>query len=122
MKPVAEKHLVRWVLKTYGAHPRLRIARVNTGVGWFNGEGQPCRKTDLGAHPVRFNPIGTSDIIGIMSPNGRFISIECKRLGGKMTTEQKIMKRVIEKFGGLHIFAEKESDVTTAFENEGIHL
>jgi hypothetical protein len=95
----------------WGAHPRLRIVRVNTGVRLVR-QRQPARKTDPDAYPVHFNPKGTSDIVGLIAPTGRMLMIECKAgLAARSRREQKIMQRVVTKFGGLYVLAWSLTDV-----------
>lgn len=106
------------ILKRWGAHPKLRLARVNTGVGWFNDLG-PCRKTDDDARPVHFNPKGTADIVGIVE-GGRMIMIEVKSADGVQSKDQIIMERVITKFGGAYCLARTVADVDAFFAGLGI--
>lgn len=107
------------ILRAWGAHPRLRIARVNTGVGWFNDSG-PCRRTDPGARPVRFNPPGTADIVGVIAPAGRLLMIEVKAPNGRQREAQVTMQRVVTRFGGLYVVARSVADVDAALAVEGI--
>jgi hypothetical protein len=115
----AEAWLLYEVLKAWGAHPRIRVARINTGVGWFNDSG-PCRRTDRGARPVRFNPPGTADICGLIAPEGRLLMIECKAPGGEQRKEQRAMQRVVTEFGGLYVLARCLADVDAALFPLGI--
>lgn len=108
------------ILKAWGAHARIRFARINTGVGWFAG-GWPARKTDPGARPVRFNPKGTGDIVGLIAPEGRLLMIECKSATGTQLPEQKVMQRVITQFGGLYVVARALEDVDAALATMGIY-
>ncbi len=107
------------ILKAWGANPRLRFARCNTGVGWF-AKGKPARKTDPDAYPVRFNPEGTADIVGLMAPSGRMLMIEVKGPKGKQSDSQKKMQAVVTRFGGLYVVARSVSDVDQALAAVGI--
>lgn len=107
------------ILEAWGAHSRLRLDRINTGVGWFNDDG-PCRKTDHGARPVRFNPKGTGDLVGLIAPWGRMLMIEAKTATGKQSKEQIVMQRVVTAFGGLYIVARSVADVDAALAELGI--
>lgn len=109
----SEAHLLADVLVRWGAHPRLRIARVNTGVGWF-ARGKPARKGDPGAYPVRFNPKGTADVVGLMAPTGRMVMIECKGPDGKQSAEQATMQRIVTTFGGIYVLARSMAEVDAA--------
>lgn len=114
-----EAFIQRDILAAWGSHPRLRIDRINTGVGWFNSKG-PCRRKDPGARPVRFNPKGTADIVGLIAPTGRMLQIECKAPGETQSDEQIVMQRVITAFGGLYILAFSLADVDAALAPLGI--
>lgn len=114
-----ERDVQHAILATWGAHPRLRFARVNTGVGWF-ANGEPARKTDPGAYPVRFNPKGTADIVGLIAPSGRMLMIECKAPRKGPSKEQIAMRRVVERFGGLYVLARSLADFDAAMSSVGI--
>lgn len=115
----SEAHIQAAILRAWGAHPRLRIARINTGIGWFN-DGGPCRKTDPGARPVRFNPPGTADIVGLIAPTGRMLMIEVKAEHGRQSEDQERMQRIVTMFGGLYILARSVEDVDRALAAEGL--
>ncbi len=94
-----ESQLVHDVLAAWGAHPRVRIARINTGAAKIKGR------------LVRFGVPGTGDIVGLIAPDGRMLMIECKSATGKQRKEQRAMQRVIEKWGGIYILALTLNDV-----------
>ncbi len=98
---MTEAEIQSAVLEAWGAHPRLRLVRVNTGVGWY-AKGQPARKSDAGAYPVKFNPAGTPDIVGIIAPSGRVLTMEIKTPRGKQSEEQQRAQRIITAFGGVY--------------------
>lgn len=98
------------ILKAWGAHPRVRIARVNTGAAKV---GNPPRL-------VRFGVPGTADICGLIAPTGRLLMIECKSATGQLRAAQEVMQRVVEAFGGLFIVARSLADVDAALAAEGI--
>lgn len=107
------------ILLRWGAHPSIRLARCNVGVGWF-ANGQPARKTEPGAYPVRFNPPGTADIVGILAPSGRMIMIEVKSAKGKAREDQITMRRVVERFGGAYCIARSLEDADAFFASLGL--
>lgn len=115
---MAERDLVYAILSTWGAHPRLRIWRANTGVGWFAG-GAPARKTDPGAYPVHFGTPGQADISGLVLPAGRRLEIECKAKT-RQSDDQKSFQRMIENFGGLYVLARSLEDVDRALAALGV--
>lgn len=108
-----ERRIQHDVLAAWGAHPRLRMARVNTGVGWF-AHGAPARKSDPGAYPVRFNPKGTADIVGLMAPTGRLFMLECKTATGTQTKEQRSMMLIVRAFGGFYAVVRSLADADEA--------
>ena len=105
-----EAQLLHDVLKAWGAHPRLRIWRVNTGVGWF-ANGAPARKADPGAYCVRFGVPGQADVSGLILPDGQRLEIETKARNGRQSDEQKRWQRIIESFGGIYVLARSVADV-----------
>lgn len=108
-----ERDLLHLILSTWGAHPQLRIWRANTGVGWF-ANGQPARKTDPGAYPVKFGTPGQGDISGLVLPSGRRLEIETKTERGRQSDDQKSFQTMIERFGGLYVLARSLDDVDRA--------
>lgn len=103
-----ESHLVTAILLAWGAHPRLRIARINTGAA------------GLGNRLVRFNPKGTGDIVGLIAPTGRMLMIECKSATGAQRKEQQTMERVVTAMGGLYVLARSVDDVDRALRAVGV--
>lgn len=89
---MSESALVRSVLLAYGTDPRYRLYRNNVGVA----RGL-TRDT-----PIRFGLCtGSSDIIGIAAPEGRFIAIECKTGKARTTKEQLAFLRMVSDMGGI---------------------
>lgn len=103
-----ESHLVYAILAKYGSHPRLRLARVNTGAAKIKGR------------MVRFGVPGTADIVGLIAPHGRMIMIECKTDVGRQSKAQQVMQRVVTQFGGLYVLARTIGDVDRAMIEQGI--
>lgn len=104
-----ESSLLYAVLNAWGAHPRLRLWRQNTGAATLNGR------------LVRFGTPGAADIQGILRPAGRFLAIECKSATGKQREEQAKWQRMVEEHGGLYVLARSLEDVDAALAKEGIH-
>lgn len=103
-----EAHIQHAILAAWGAHPRLRIARVNTGAAHIKGR------------LVRFGVPGTADIVGLLAPWGRMVMIEVKTQAGKQREAQIVMQRVVTSMGGLYIVARSVADVDAAFAALGI--
>jgi hypothetical protein len=106
----SESWIVYEILKTWGAHPRLRIARINTGKAF------PPKSRQL----VTFGVPGTADIVGLIAPTGRMLMIECKTATGTQRDAQVTMQQVITKFGGLYVLARSVADVDAALAPLGI--
>ena len=115
---MAERDLLFEILSTWGAHPALRIWRANTGMGWF-ANGEPARKTDRGAYPVRFGTPGQGDISGLVLPSGRRLEIECKART-KQSDDQKSFQKMIVSFGGVYVLARSLDDVDRALAALGV--
>jgi len=67
----------------------------------------PYKKT------FRFNPYvlkGIADILGIL-PDGKFLAIEVKRPGGKLSEWQTAFLQAIQQYGGIAFMAEDVKDV-----------
>lgn len=96
------------ILRAWGAHPRLRLARINTGAAMLSGR------------LVRFNPPGTGDIVGLISPTGQMLMIECKTAAGRQREAQRTMQRIVTQFGGLYVVARSLADVDAALARIGI--
>ena len=120
MRERPEALIQHQILEAYGAHPRLRIARINVGVGWF-AKGKPARKSDPGAYPVKFGVKGTADIMGILAPTGRVIAFEVKADQGTQRPEQIAMQRMITKFGGAYYVVRSLADADAAFATLGVY-
>lgn len=103
-----ESKVVHAILKSWGAHPRLRIWRVNTGMAQLKGQW------------VRFGVPGQADISGVVGPTGIRLEIECKAPKGRQSDEQKAWQAMIEKFGGLYVLARSVEDVDRALAAIGI--
>lgn len=97
-----EAFVVHDILKAWGAHPRLRIARINTGGAMLRGQF------------VRFGVPGTGDIVGLIAPSGRLLMIECKTATGKQREAQITMERVVTAMGGLYVVARSLADADAA--------
>lgn len=105
---MTEAQIQHAILAAWGSHPRIRIARINTGVARF------------GPRTVRFNPPGTADIVGLIAPSGRMLMIEVKAARGQQRDAQAAMERVVTAFGGLYILARDLDTVDRALAREGI--
>lgn len=96
---MTEAQVQHAILLKYGAHPRIRIARINTGAALVRGR------------LVKFGVPGTADIVGLIAPSGRFLAIEVKSATGRQSYDQKRFERVITAMGGVYVLARSVADV-----------
>lgn len=105
----SESWILYDILQAWGAHPRLRIWRANTGVAQIEDRS------------VRFGTPGQADISGLLLPHGQRLEIECKTSTGKQSPAQKSFQAMIEAFGGLYVLARRIADVDAALAQLGIY-
>jgi hypothetical protein len=67
---------------------------------------------------MSFGLKGSSDILGIL-PGGRFIAVECKARGGRLSPEQREFLADIKALGGLAIVAKSWTDRDQALRESG---
>lgn len=60
--------------------------------------------------------VGSSDLIGIVGPYGRFLAIECKAEKGRTREEQTAWIEIIRNFGGVAGYARSVEDAMTLVE------
>jgi hypothetical protein len=73
-------------------------------------------KRDTGAYiPLAFGEKGIADIIGC-TPEGRFLEVEVKRPGKKLSAEQTEFIKDVIKHNGIGIVATSIDDVMGSFE------
>lgn len=65
---------------------------------------------------VRAGVKGVSDIICVWAPYGRFVGVECKKLGEGPDEDQIAWGKSVTKMGGLYIVAWSPEDVRASLE------
>jgi hypothetical protein len=101
-----ESAVLRDVLAMLALEPDLAVWRQNTGA-----------LPDPSGRLIRFGLcIGSSDIIGILAPTGRFLAIEVKRPGEKPTKLQTLFLAAIRRWGGFATVVHSAIDVHSAIE------
>lgn len=68
---------------------------------------------------VRYGLKGSADIIGIL-PDGRFLSVECKREGGKVRPEQKQFQDMINSNNGVAVIVHSCDELLAELKKRGI--
>lgn len=71
---------------------------------------------DGGFRPFRLGDKGIADLIGC-TPTGRFLAIEVKRKGGKISDEQVAFLDSVRRVGGIGLVAQSLDDVMAAHES-----
>jgi len=102
---IREPQIQKQILQYLSAKGIFAI-RVNSGAT------QITNKKDGKTRYVRFNSaIGCSDIIAIWPKSGRFLAIEVKRPGGRLTPEQKQFQERVEASKGMAIVCYSVDDL-----------
>ena len=99
-----ESHVQREILRLWGSHPRVRLWRANAGRALVATAG-------VGLRSMQINIPGCPDLIGWIAPTGRFLGIECKGDGGKLSPEQIAFRDTLVRMGGIYIEARSVEDV-----------
>lgn len=68
---------------------------------------------------VRYGKKGSADIIGIL-PDGRFLSVECKRPGGKIRPEQIGFRDMIKHNHGVACIVHSCDELMQELKKEGV--
>lgn len=105
LPPVPESQVLRDCL-AYLQLMGVFAWRQNTGVAMLKGRGGNLQ-------PVKFGFSGVSDIIGML-PDGRFLAVECKRVGGVVSDAQRAFLDEVERRGGLAVVVHCVDELDTA--------
>ena len=92
---MAERDIMHAVRLALGKDPRVIL--------WRNDVGSVERKLPNGRtiHTRYGLCVGSSDLIGILRPSGRFIAIELKTETGRPTEEQVLFLDLVRRAGGF---------------------
>jgi len=101
MKVQKEKDIQKAIIDYLRLKKCLVFKHHSTGFTMKDGE----------ARAFRYGDKGIADIIGCL-PSGRFLAIEVKRPGGKMTPEQDKFLLEVNLHGGLGLLATSIDDVS----------
>jgi hypothetical protein len=82
---------------------------------WRNNTGM----AQEGSRFIRYGKVGSSDFLGIC-PDGRFLAVECKRPGGKLTREQSDFIDMINAQNGVAIVVNSIESLATQLKGAGI--
>lgn len=95
-----ESVIQKQIMAEFGALSWLRIWRNNTGA-----------LKDQRGQLITYGLKGSADILGIISPEGRFLAIEVKNERGKQSESQAAFGKMVEAMGGIYILARSVEDV-----------
>ena len=92
------------IFRAIGSRADVRLFRNNTAGAWA-GEvigRTPHSITLLNPYPIHAGLFkGSADLIGIVAPTGRFLSLEIKSATGRPRPEQIVWRDNILRFGGI---------------------
>jgi hypothetical protein len=98
----------------------LQLLKLHGVPCWRNNCGA-ARYTNAAGRPrlVRFGAVGSSDILGVLPPEGRLLAIEVKGRTGKLTPTQAAFLDNVRAAGGLALVVRDVRDLQRALELEG---
>jgi hypothetical protein len=115
---MTEKQIQTDILKRAGKLPWLRLWRNNVGLAVPASQIALARRERAVLYRlamVRFGlGTGSPDLIGIIGPVGKFMAVEVKKPGEKLSLDQEVWKKVLEALGGVHVIANSWDDVWEA--------
>ena len=68
---------------------------------------------------MRFGKVGSSDILGVLPPNGRLLCVECKSESGRLSTEQKQFLADVQELGALAVVVRGWKELGQALREAG---
>jgi hypothetical protein len=95
---------------------------------WLSLKGVFCWRNNSGAgtlrsgHFVRFGAPGSADILGLLSPSGRFLAVEVKRPGGRPTERQGAWLEAVRAAGGVAVCASSIEELEAGLNRFGVKL
>lgn len=73
-----------------------------------------------GQRPIKYGLPGSSDILGLVGPAGRFIAIECKVGRDRQSQKQQAFQVMVTKLGGIYCLARSPQDVLDSLANQNL--
>src|SRR5882762_6817466 len=89
---VTEAQIERAILAALGARPDVRLFRNSVG---------RAIDPNTGAYLAFGLCVGSSDLVGIVAPNGRFLALEVKSQTGRPTPQQLAFVAMVNAMGGV---------------------
>lgn len=112
---MSETEVMRAVHLAIGSRPDVRLWRQNCGVAYPLSQVRAlidavmkdnlarARAVAREMRPVRYGLPGMADLMGVLAPSGRLLSVEVKSATGRLSAEQRAWGEMVERFGGLSI-------------------
>ncbi len=92
----------------------LEYLHVRRIFAWRNNTGAAVARAPNGRNRlIRYGKVGSADILGVLD-DGRFLAIECKAPGGRLTAPQADFIASVNARGGLAFVARSIEDVQRA--------
>jgi len=92
-----ETLLLREILRTFGAHPGLRLFRNSVGMVRLPGGGA----VTYGLCPGSSDLVGWRTLATDLGTMAQFVALEAKAPGGRLTPEQERFLEAVRRAGGL---------------------
>ena len=93
-----------------------RILRMHAAVGtWWRAN---TGAAQYGGRHVKFGVTGQPDLMVILKPSGRFLALEVKRPGAKMTLEQDAFLKSVARSGGISAVVHSASEAMMVLDGE----
>lgn len=108
-----ERDVQRDVLTYLRTVRRIPVVRVNSGAAVF-GQGRSRRFVRFADH------VGIADVIGLVPPTGRFLSVEVKRPGGHATPAQLAWQDLVRESGGVALVVTGVEDLIAQLAAHGL--
>lgn len=105
-RKVTEATIESQIREALGALPDVRL--------WLNEVGVDELRTGRWIHYGLAN--GSADLIGMLAPHGRFLSIEVKKPGGRVRSDQFAWAKMIVAAGGFAALVRGVDDAIEAIE------
>ena len=90
---------------------RLRLGAEDDVVMWLNTVSTV--KTEWGWEAFGLSP-GSSDLVGILAPSGRWVALEVKTGTGRAEKDQKLFIDLVRRLGGFAAVVRSELDAVEA--------
>lgn len=98
--------LVEEIVLALGQLPDVLVWKNATGVG----------RTLTGERRIRFGLVGSSDVLALVGPRGRFLGLEAKTGLAVQSKQQKAFQRAVEAVGGVYVVCRSAADALAGVE------